>query len=150
MPTETVAELDAIGRDLGTIFQIIDDELDLYGDPAQLGKPVAGDIREGRHTLIYALLERHVPAAEWAWLSQLFGHRRDGASGTGGTGGNPHPDDVHRIRAAVDRYGIRRLVQRHLEQTAHRTRARVAALAVDADHRESLRRVLAVILERRP
>ena len=39
------------GRSLGMAYQITDDLLDLTGDPDTLGKPVGGDLREGKITL---------------------------------------------------------------------------------------------------
>lgn len=39
------------GRQLGKAFQIVDDVLDLLGDPKKLGKEVGSDIRQGVYTL---------------------------------------------------------------------------------------------------
>ena len=134
----TVAELDAIGQAVGQMFQVIDDELDLFGDAEALGKPVGTDVREGRHTLFYALLERLLPAAEWARLKPLFGN------------GELQPADLCRVRAAVDRAGIRGRIGRHLQRASAAAMERVAALPVAPLHRESLRRMIGGLLARRP
>ncbi|MGW7509844.1 polyprenyl synthetase family protein [Streptomyces massasporeus] len=47
---ETVAALDRAGRHLGVAFQIVDDVLGIWGDPRVTGKPVHGDLREGKKT----------------------------------------------------------------------------------------------------
>ncbi|MFI1566641.1 polyprenyl synthetase family protein [Streptomyces sp. NPDC020490] len=54
----TVAALDRAGRHLGIAFQITDDVLGIWGDPAVTGKPVHGDLREGKKTYpVLAALE---------------------------------------------------------------------------------------------
>ncbi|MEU4038088.1 polyprenyl synthetase family protein [Streptomyces collinus] len=45
-----VAALDRAGRHLGVAFQLVDDVLGLWGDPAVTGKPVGGDLRERKKT----------------------------------------------------------------------------------------------------
>ncbi|MFS4092214.1 polyprenyl synthetase family protein [Streptomyces sp. AF1A] len=45
-----VSALDRAGRQLGVAFQMVDDVLGIWGDPAVTGKPVCGDLREGRKT----------------------------------------------------------------------------------------------------
>ncbi len=49
----------------GQAFQMRDDYLDLMGSPEALGKPIGGDLREGKATLIpLLLLERHPEVRE--------------------------------------------------------------------------------------
>ncbi|MGW3243146.1 polyprenyl synthetase family protein [Streptomyces sp. NPDC001070] len=50
-PPETAAALERAGRHLGVAFQVVDDVLGIWGDPAVTGKPVHGDLREGKKTL---------------------------------------------------------------------------------------------------
>ncbi|WP_369382778.1 polyprenyl synthetase family protein [Streptomyces sp. cg36] len=57
-PEPTVRALRSAGRDLGTAFQILDDVLGLWGDPALTGKPVGGDLRRGKKTLPLILAAR--------------------------------------------------------------------------------------------
>ncbi|MFJ9536125.1 polyprenyl synthetase family protein [Streptomyces sp. NPDC101225] len=45
-----VDALDRAGRHLGIAFQIVDDVLGIWGDPAVTGKPVHGDLRERKKT----------------------------------------------------------------------------------------------------
>lgn len=56
--------LSRFGAPLGVAFQVRDDLLDLVGDPAQLGKPVGGDVRTGKRTLMVAHAFQHSPHAD--------------------------------------------------------------------------------------
>lgn len=57
---------------LGQAFQIVDDVLDIDGDPAQLGKAVLSDLREGKLTLpVLFALESRPELRERIQLSQL-------------------------------------------------------------------------------
>ena len=44
--------LEAFGDELGVAFQLRDDVLGLFGDPAATGKEALGDLREGKRTLL--------------------------------------------------------------------------------------------------
>lgn len=59
-----VRALSRLGAPLGVAFQIRDDLLDLVGDPQRLGKPVGGDVRTGKRTLMVAHAFEHSPRAE--------------------------------------------------------------------------------------
>ncbi|MDF3301276.1 polyprenyl synthetase family protein [Streptomyces tropicalis] len=63
-PPATADALDRAGRHLGTAFQVIDDVLGLWGDPAVTGKPVHADLRERKKTYpVLAALDSPGPAA---------------------------------------------------------------------------------------
>jgi octaprenyl-diphosphate synthase len=51
VPAELQAALREYGFSLGVTFQLVDDLLDLTGDESVIGKPVAGDLRDGKLTL---------------------------------------------------------------------------------------------------
>ena len=62
---EQQAALREYGLELGMAFQIVDDLLDYTADQSALGKPIGGDLREGKVTLpIIFLLERGGPEAD--------------------------------------------------------------------------------------
>ncbi|MFG3094227.1 polyprenyl synthetase family protein [Streptomyces sp. NPDC048202] len=49
-PRPVVAALDRAGRHAGVAFQLADDVLGVWGRPEVTGKPVGGDLREGKKT----------------------------------------------------------------------------------------------------
>jgi len=60
LPDEHVDLFGDFGRNFGMAFQLIDDVLDLIGDPDRLGKPIGADLRGGVLTMP-ALLELAQP-----------------------------------------------------------------------------------------
>ncbi len=63
----------AFGRPLGAAFQLRDDVLDLFGDPARTGKPVGGDLRAGRPNALLSLAFAHADPAAATRLRALIG-----------------------------------------------------------------------------
>jgi geranylgeranyl diphosphate synthase type I len=51
---ETVAALRCYGADVGVAFQLRDDLLGVFGDPAVTGKPAGDDLAEGKRTALLA------------------------------------------------------------------------------------------------
>lgn len=72
--TEVAQALSDYGRPLGEAFQLQDDLLGVYGDPATTGKSNIDDLREGKHTVLLALALRHADAAQRATLEELIGN----------------------------------------------------------------------------
>lgn len=108
-PTEREA-LARFGRAYGLAFQMRDDYLDLMGDPERLGKPVGGDVREGKVTLITLWLLREEPRDVGEVLL-----RRAGQDG-----------DVARLRELAEASGVAERVVRAIEA---RVKDAVEALA---------------------
>lgn len=102
--------LQRFGVGYGRAFQMQDDYLDLLGDPALLGKPTGGDLREGKATLpVLLLLEAGIDEPR----AILQRHARE-------------PGDVERMRALVLEHGADRAAAKRI---AHEARAAIAALA---------------------
>jgi geranylgeranyl diphosphate synthase, type I len=88
----TLAELTAYGLPLGEAFQLRDDLLGVYGDPAATGKPAGDDLVEGKRTVLVALALDAAPPGDAA--------RLDAALGTALSG-----DQVADLRRIVDASG---------------------------------------------
>jgi geranylgeranyl diphosphate synthase, type I len=64
----------AYGIPLGIAFQLRDDILGLFGDPAQTGKPVSDDLREGKRTVLIAMARLRASAAQAETLHRYLGN----------------------------------------------------------------------------
>jgi geranylgeranyl diphosphate synthase type I len=104
--------LETLGELFGVIFQIKDDEIGLFGDEGEIGKPVGSDVEEGKKTLYYAYLHEAADQAGRRELAGLFGAA----------------DSVHRVRRLVEELGVRVRVERKLSELAARARAEIARL----------------------
>jgi geranylgeranyl diphosphate synthase type I len=65
--------LSAYGLDLGEAFQLRDDLLGVFGNPAQTGKPAGDDLREGKRTILVALTLDQAGPSTVALFEKLLG-----------------------------------------------------------------------------
>jgi geranylgeranyl diphosphate synthase type I len=67
------AALTGYGIPLGIAFQLRDDILGVFGDPAVTGKPVSDDVREGKRTVLIAIARERADVAQAAALERHLG-----------------------------------------------------------------------------
>lgn len=65
--------LRAFGLPLGIAYQLRDDMLGVFGDPAVTGKPAGDDLREGKRTVLIALARAGLPTTAVRLLDELLG-----------------------------------------------------------------------------
>ncbi len=112
----TRSALRRYGRALGEAFQLRDDILGVFGDPAETGKPAGDDLREGKHTLLVAWAMEQASPQQAALLRSRLGDRTmDGAT-------------VESLRTVIADSGALERVER---QISDRTAEARAALSVD-------------------
>ena len=78
---ELLSTYDIYGRALGEAFQLRDDVLGVFGDPATTGKPAGDDLREGKRTVLIALTLERCSPAQAAQVRAGLGDPRLGADG---------------------------------------------------------------------
>lgn len=134
---EQLDDLERIGELLGIVFQLKDDELGLFGDEAQLGKPIGSDITEGKKTLFHVALMERADAEERARLEKLFGRSKVTEA------------EVEYVRSVVERHGIRDWVLDICRRYAQEARELIDGMEqVAAEYRQILIDLLDYSLER--
>lgn len=123
------------GEELGLAFQVKDDLLDAFGDPAITGKQRGGDLRAGKRT---GLLIR---ALEWS-DAHGDGTVRHELSRPA------HERDVDAVLAVIERSGARQATEEAF--SAHHAEALQALAAVDVpdERKHALRSLAHALLER--
>ena len=98
----------AYGLPLGIAFQLRDDILGVFGDPAQTGKPAGDDVREGKRTVLLAIARSRATAAQAQVIDRYLG--------------DPLLDDTGtaEVRAAITGSGAvaecERMIGRHVRE----------------------------------
>jgi geranylgeranyl diphosphate synthase, type I len=96
------------GLPLGVAFQLRDDILGVFGDPAQTGKPAGDDVREGKRTVLLAIARDRASASQAEIIGRYLG---DPALDEAGTA---------EVRAAITATGAvaecERMIGRHVSE----------------------------------
>jgi geranylgeranyl diphosphate synthase type I len=116
----------AIGLPLGEAFQLRDDVLGVFGDPAVTGKSVDDDLREGKQTLLIALAEE---ATDRSGRDLLAEHLGNPASG---------PGEFEALRDLLETTGARSRVEQRITERTDQARAAIAAAPLAAEARAAL------------
>lgn len=116
---EQRASLDAWARPIGVAFQMRDDILGVFGDPAVTGKPAGNDLRQGKQTALVTRARRD--GALWAAIEPVFG-RADAADA-----------EVRAATAAIERAGVRAAVEAELGRRREEARAALRGGALRAE-----------------
>ena len=72
-PAPVLRAYEDYGNALGEAFQLRDDVLGVFGDPAMTGKPAGDDLREGKRTMLVAMALERCGPAKAADLSSRLG-----------------------------------------------------------------------------
>ncbi len=72
-PARLITAYSAFGLPTGVAFQLRDDVLGVFGDPAKTGKPAGDDLREGKQTVLVAVAYERAGAADRSLLDRAVG-----------------------------------------------------------------------------
>ncbi len=113
---DLLAALTAYGEPVGVAFQLRDDVLGVFGDPAQTGKPAGDDLREGKRTVLLARTADRCDPRERLVLDRCVG--------------DPElaPTDLRHLRELIVSSGALASVEHTIAELEARGRSAVDAL----------------------
>lgn len=123
---EIRAALSSFGLAVGAAFQLRDDILGVFGDPAATGKPAGDDLREGKRTLLIAYAMAAGDADQTAFLRHHLG---DPALGVAETAA---------IRELLTVTGARARVETEIAERTEQARAALSDVELAVDVRSIL------------
>jgi geranylgeranyl diphosphate synthase type I len=111
----------AIGLPLGEAFQLRDDVLGVYGDPAVTGKSCDDDLREGKQTLLIALAEQDADDEGRQLLRDSLGNPSAG------------PEQFDALRRLIEQTGARARVEQTIAERTAEAREAIDAAPLPED-----------------
>jgi geranylgeranyl diphosphate synthase type I len=134
---EVTAAYTAYGVPLGEAFQLRDDVLGVFGDPAETGKPAGDDLREGKRTVLVAMAAQRATPAQAGVLERGIGDPDLDAAG------------VDAIRAIIVETGALAEVERMVDDRRGEAVAALGGGTLDPAAGELLTRLAAAATARR-
>ena len=117
-----------VGTDLGVAFQLRDDVLGVFGDPAVTGKPSGDDLRSGKRTVLLAeaveLADKSDPAAAELLRSSI--------------GGELSETQVRELCSVIESVGALAAVERQIEMLTRRSLETLGAAPIDVQAKAGL------------
>ncbi len=110
-----------IGNDIGVAFQLRDDVLGVFGDPAVTGKPSGDDLRSGKRTVLLAeaieLADKTDPSAAGLLRSSV--------------GTDLSDEQVRDLCGVIESVGALAAVEKHIDTLTTRSLDAIAAAPID-------------------
>jgi geranylgeranyl diphosphate synthase, type II len=135
---EDAKNLYEFGRLSGLAFQIQDDYLDTYGDPATFGKMVGGDIMQNKKTLLVLktleVANEVDKAALTTWLKTTDKENLE--------------TKIKSVKAIFDKNKIPALIKEEKKRVQEEAFAHLDAVKVAADKKDILREMITELLDR--
>jgi geranylgeranyl diphosphate synthase type I len=128
--------LSAFGIPLGLAFQLRDDILGVFGDPAITGKPAGDDLREGKRTVLTGLTLEALPSSVAKIFEELL------------VSGEIDPEQLDFMRNAIVDSGALARTERMIAEYSDQAVTALSVLDVSDTSREMLAKLADAVINR--
>ena len=134
---ENLKYVRAFGANLGLAFQLVDDDLDMYGSAEEIGKPVGSDLSEAKKTLYFTKAWERATNTQRRILEQTWGVKR------------LRREQVDEVRSLLVDLGIRDDVQAKVANLAQKAKSFIPRIALHEEVEELLTSLCDFVILRR-
>ncbi len=133
----TINKLIKIGEEIGTVFQLRDDELNIFGETEGTGKSVGSDISEGKKTLIFSMLIKNISDKEKKDVDALFSKKPVSKI------------EIETLRKIIIESGTLKSHRKLISEISLKTETMIEKLDLDISYKELLNSILKLSFERK-
>jgi geranylgeranyl diphosphate synthase type I len=135
--TSEINKLEKLGEYAGIIFQIVDDELGIFGEGNTIGKPIGSDIRENKKTIIRHLLYEYAKDEDKKTLDKYFGNAKISE------------EDLKNIKRLIEKYEVSNEIENIKNKLMEKVWKLFEDLNVEKNYKLILKQFLEFNIERR-
>lgn len=117
-----VKKVEELGEKMGLIFQLIDDDLGMFGDEVKIGKPVGSDIRENKKTFMRSLLMQEAEGDEKDFLRATFGKNKISV------------EEINKIRTLIVNLGVRDKIRNMIDKLYEESKEKIDKLSIQEEY----------------
>lgn len=132
----TLKQLEDLAVDLGIIFQIRDDRMNLFGDAQKIGKPIGSDIKENKKTIYRSLLIKNSNQEDKKELLKTFGSEEAGER------------EVELVRNMINKYQVDLEVEQIMSDLVSKIEARLPTLELNPERNQLLSSLVGLMTSR--
>ena len=136
-PAEDIENMYKFGEKLGLAFQLQDDLLDVYGDPAVFGKNIGGDITSNKKTyMLINAVNRANPAQREQLMKWIDAKEFD------------RNEKVKAVTELYNEIGIRELCEQKIEEYYQESQVYLAKICIPEERKAELKAYAAEMMKR--
>jgi len=132
-----IKKVEILGEKMGILYQLIDDQLNLFGNETETGKPVGSDVRENKKTVYRAYLYRIASENQRKKLRSIFGNSQVTSV------------DLVYVKDLMLSLGVQEIIERRINKFVADSEKIIRKLSVSQENKKTMLQLLSYLKERK-